>query len=72
MQFESVKPTHCAFTGFGNAVKNFVPLDTFVAANPDWCGIYECNTGTFTKADDVDKKHHLHKNTMFYFYKTIV
>jgi hypothetical protein len=35
MQFETVKPAHCAFTNFSNAFKNFVALDAFVVANAD-------------------------------------
>jgi hypothetical protein len=72
MKLKPIKPAHCAFADFGNAFKNFVAFDTLVVANLDAGGIYKSNFHTFTEANDINKKHHWSKNTMFDSYKTTV
>jgi hypothetical protein len=72
MQFESVKPAHCAFANGSNVLENLVSTYSFIITNRYFCGINEGNSGAFSATNQFEKKDKMNHNFSFKFYKTIV
>jgi hypothetical protein len=55
MQLKTIKPAHGAFADFGYILENLVAFHTPVVTDGDFGTVCEGYTGTFTRADRVDK-----------------